>query len=115
VGWPKVPLPQSANGVVLVEDLGNLVANALFTQDGFMLSPNTVVEDLTRNVLDFSRSYEHVVVVGNLVGCEGFSPNESTQAWVRAVGTLCCRLAADFDAVVEVTVGIPQVLKSELP
>ena len=99
----------------MVEDLGNLVANALFASDGSMRNPNTVVEDLTRNVLDFSRTYEHVVVVGNLVGCECFSPYESTQAWVRVVGTLCCRLAADFDAVVEVAAGIPQVLKGELP
>ncbi|MEE0028071.1 MAG: bifunctional adenosylcobinamide kinase/adenosylcobinamide-phosphate guanylyltransferase, partial [Atopobiaceae bacterium] len=92
--WPKNPRFQSATptGVALVEDLGNLVANALFAPDGSMGDPSAVVEDLARNVLDFSRTYEHVVVVGNLVGCEGASVYEATREWVRAVGTLCCRL-----------------------
>lgn len=117
LGEPKVTLSQSAalTGVALVEDLGNLVANVLFTPDGTMRNPNMVVEDLARNVLDFSRTYEHVVVVGNLVGCEGASVYEATRAWVRAVGTLCCRLAAAFDVVVEVLAGIPQVIKGTLP
>jgi adenosylcobinamide kinase/adenosylcobinamide-phosphate guanylyltransferase len=115
--WPKHPRFQSATptGVALVEDLGNLVANALFAPDESMGDPRAVVDKLERNVLDFSRAYEHVVVVGNLVGCEGASVYEATREWVRAVGTLCCRLAAAFDVVVEITAGIPQVIKGTLP
>lgn len=115
--WPKNPRLQSAipTGVALVEDLGNLVANALFAPDESMGDPRAVVDKLERNVLDFSRTYEHVVVVGNLVGCEGASVYEATREWVRAVGTLCCRLAAAFDVVVEITAGIPQVIKGALP
>ena len=119
-GWqeessPKTAKSHSAGGVALVEDVGNLVANALFLPSGDMGDPDAVVEVLVRNVHDFCASYDHVVVVGNLVGSEGVAAHEATRAWVRAVGTLCCKLAASFDAVVEVTAGIPQVVKGELP
>lgn len=114
--WGASDRALSANeSVALVEDLGNLVANALFFPDGTMADPQTVTDVLTRNVMGFCRAYDHVIVVGNLVGCSGESAYAATRAWVRVVGTLCCRLAASFDVVVEVVTGIPKVRKGELP
>ena len=101
-------------GVVLVEDLGNLVANALFCDDGRMADPNRVLQRLEREVFELAERCEHVVAVGNEVGCEGRSPYEGVRAWVRAVGTLCCKVAARFDAVVEVSADVPCVVKGEL-
>lgn len=116
IEWPKHPWGVcTKGGVALLEDLGNLVANTLFLPNGAIADSQLVTDVLERHVLDFSNSYEHVVVVGNLAGCSGGSAYASTQAWIRVVGTLCCRLAASFDAVVEVVAGIPQVRKGELP
>ena len=102
-------------GVVLLEDLGNLVASALFGPNGEEGDPRRTVARLEREVLALAHGFEHVVAVGNEVGCEGASPFEGTREWVRAMGALGCRLAARFDAVVEVSSGVACVLKGELP
>ena len=111
--------PQSSQdacrGGVLVEDLGNLVANALFCDDGHMADPDRVLQRLEREVFELAERCEHVVAVGNEVGCEGRSPYEGVRAWVRALGTLCCKVAAHFDVVVEVSAGVPCVVKGALP
>lgn len=101
-------------GVVLLEDLGNLVANALFGRDGMAADPMALIERLEQEVLGLSRSFEHVVVVGNEVGCEGVAASEGTRTWVYALGALTCRLAANFNTVVEVSAGIACVVKGGL-
>lgn len=106
-------LPSSghAQGVALLDDLGNLVANTLFAPDGTMRDPTRVLERLTHELDGIAQAYEHVVVVGNEVGSEGPYPQEATQTWVRLVGTLCCVLAARSNTVVEVTAGVPCSVK----
>lgn len=97
--------------VALLEDLGNLAANALFAYDGSMADPSTTLDRLEREVIALADHYDHVVVVGNEVGSEGISPYPATLTWIQLVGELCCRLAARFDLVIEVTAGIPLVVK----
>lgn len=98
-------------GVVLVDDLGNLVANALFLPDGSMVEPDAVLERLEGEVKALTLSFDHVVLVGVEVGAEGLYEHDSTNAWVRLVGALNCRIASTFDAVTEVVCGIPCPLK----
>lgn len=100
-----------SSGVLLLDDLGNLVANALFHADGTMADPTCVLECLTTEVQELVKAYEHVVVVGNEVGSQGPYASEETNAWIRLLGTLCCRIAAEFDTVVEVAAGIPLVIR----
>lgn len=101
-------------GVVLMDDVGNLVANALFYDDGSMGEPARVLQRLRSETLALSEAYEHMVVVGNEVGSEGPYASAQTHAWVRLVGSLCCELACAFDVVVEVVSGVPLVVKGEL-
>ena len=107
-------LGDAMQGVMLLDDLGNLVANALFAPDGTMADPTCVLERLTSSVVTLFSSCAHVVVVGNEVGCEGPSPYEGTRAWVRLQGSLCCALAAQADCVVEVVAGVPHFVKGGL-
>lgn len=102
-------------GVMLLDDIGNLAAHALFAPDGTMADPTRALDALSVRLDALASAYDHAVVVGNLVGCEGPYPYEGTQAWVRLVGALCCRLAASFDAVVEVVAGVPLVAKGVDP
>lgn len=102
-------------GVALVEDVGNLVANSLFSKDGRMADPRTVKRRLAQEAEELAHATEHMVVVGNLVGSEGYPGHEATLAWVRLVGGLCCLLASEFDVVVEVVMGVPHVVKGMLP
>lgn len=109
-------LPQHRfEGVVLLDDLGNLVAQALFAPDGIMTDPARVLERLDHEIAGLFDHAEHVVVVGNEVGAEGRSPFEGTRTWVELMGALACRTAARADVVVEVTAGLPCPLKGVLP
>lgn len=112
---PCVVSPDDGDGVILLDDLGNLVANALFSPEGRMHDPTAVLGRLEREVCALAASHRHVVVVGNHVGSEGRPPDETTLCWVRLMGALCCRLATRFDTVVEVVAGIPCVVRGALP
>lgn len=109
------PGPTAASGVLLLDDLGNLAANALFSPDGTMADPHGVLERLAGEVIGLTDCFRHAVVVGNLAGSEGRPAYPTTEAWVRLVGALCCRLARDFDTVVEVTAGVAAPVKGALP
>lgn len=49
------------------------------------------------------------------VGCGVIPIDRADEAYREAVGRLCCALAAEADAVVRVTAGIPQYIKGERP
>lgn len=117
---PRLLLPldapkRMARGVVLLDDLGNLVANALFLPSGAMRDRATVQARLELELEALADAYAHVVVVGIEAGGEGVPPHDATLAWLRVQGALCCHAASLFDVVVEVTAGVPHVLKGELP
>ena len=100
-------------GTALLECLGNLVANEMFGPQGELLDPiSAVMED----VATLRACVEHVIVVTNEVGSDGTAGySDETLAYIRALGSLNCMLAAQADAVVEVTCGTPRVLKGSLP
>ena len=105
-------LPESRfDGVVLLDDLGNLVARALFAPDGTMADSAEVLERLDRELAGLFAHADHVVVVGNEVGTEGRSPYEGTRTWVELMGALACRTAARADAVIEVVCGVALPVK----
>lgn len=111
----SLPKETHRAGVALIEDLGNLAANALFAADGTLHDQTLVAQQIQAEVVSCLEAFEHGVVVSNEVGCEGVSRFGGTRSWVRLVGTLNCRLASMCDAVVEVVAGQPSVLKGVLP
>ena len=112
---PSALCGQTADDVVLLDDLGNLVAQALFDEQGTMANPSAVLHRLERELCALADAHAHVVLVGNEVGSSGPSPYPTTNDWIRLMGTLNCRMAARFDMVVEVACGCPNVLKGDLP
>lgn len=106
---------RDGGGVALLDDVGNLVANALFASDGSMAVAGEVLTRLEQEVCALADGFDHVVIVGNEVGAEGCTGSEGTVAWVRLMGALCCRIAAWSDLVVEVVAGCPVVVKGDLP
>ena len=98
---------EATDSVALVDDLGNLVANTLFAEDGTMAEPAEVLGRLVSEVDALAHTYQHVVLMGNEVGAEGPHPYAGTDTWVRLVGALNCRIAALFDEVIEVVAGMP--------
>ena len=55
------------------------------------------------------------VVTCDEVGCGVVPIDRADEAYREAVGRLCCALAAEADAVVRVTAGLPQYIKGEKP
>ncbi len=98
-------------GTALVEDLGNLVSTRLFLPDGTMAAVEDVLASCEADLAGLVGHVQSVVFVGNQIGSDGVSYDQTTMAYLRLLGTLSCRLAAHSDAVVEVVCGRPNVLK----
>ena len=101
------------DGVVLVDDLGNLVAGALFAPAG-VPGWRQVTTGLEAQLLTCCERFAHVVAVGCDVGRDGCRYGRGTDEWMRSLGSLQCVLAARFDVVVEVVCGVPVVVKGDL-
>ena len=113
-------------GCALVEDLGNLLANRLFSPDGAEVAPVLALERAEGDLEAVYARFDDVVVVGCEVGCEGVDglipgaaralagpddPRLATERYVRLLGTLACRVARGSDEVVEVVASRPNYLR----
>lgn len=113
-------------GCALVEDLGNLLANRLFSPDGAEVAPALALERAEGDLKAVYARFDDVVVVGCEVGCEGVDglapgaaralagtddPRLATERYVRLLGTLACRVARGSDEVVEVVASRPNYLR----
>ncbi len=97
-------------GTVLLECLGNLVANELFAPGRDVREARKKIESGLRAVEATSR---HIVVVTNDVFCDGVAYSAETQDYIQLLGQCNARLADRFDQVVEVVCGIPIWHKGE--
>lgn len=95
----------SGNANILLEDVGNLLANEMFSPAGS--GPDAVLSGV-RALLPRCR---HLTVVTNELGCAGTACGESTLRYMKALGRINCELAAMADLVVEVVGGIPRIRK----
>lgn len=116
-GWTTIEEPMdvasvlariSSDGVVLL-DCATVWLSNIMLQDADLLA----AEDRLLNAL--SAASLPIVVVSNETG-QGIVPdNKLARTFREAQGKLNQRLAAQADLVVHVTVGLPQVLKGQLP
>lgn len=95
---PACASPESAAwNTVLLEDLGNIVANNL------------------EHALEAVLTYPNVVIVANEVGHDGVRYDKFTQSYIEQIGALACQLAQRADLVVEVVAGQPFTVKGARP
>lgn len=95
---------------VLLECLGNLAANELFSPEGAGENAEAVI---LGGVALLTRRCRDLVVVTNDVFADGVAYDAETRRYLALLGRCNAALAARFDAVVEVVCGIPIVLKGE--
>ena len=104
----------------LLEDLGNVVANALFSRETFTAppgeaesldSPDAVVQKVLADLEALEGAFDNLVIVGNEVGCDGVRYDEMTESYIRTIGAVACVLAQRCDVVVECVFGSPHVVK----
>ena len=97
---------------VLLEDLGNLCANELFTPEG---SSADVCETALAEIRYVARHCRHLVIVSVETALGGTDYGKETVRFLETMGRLHCALVKEADAVTEVACGIPVFHKGKEP
>lgn len=94
----------------LLECISNLTANEMFSGE-MPEAEDAVTAKIIKGIEALKKELTHLVIVSNNVFEDGKSYDETTMAYIRAMGQINEKLAAMADEVVEVVVGIPVVVK----
>ena len=103
------PLP--AGGTVLLEDLGNLAANELFSEKN--LDPEGAFLRIRNGLQAVRDRSEHLVVISNDLHRDGETYPRETKCYLDLMARLHRELAVWADQVVEVVCGLPVSWKGE--
>lgn len=105
---------ESKQPTVLLECISNLTANEMFLGEesgGRPRSAKEIWEKIVREMEAVEKAASHLVVVSNNVFEDGIVYEKTVMEYVRAMGRINQALARMADRVVEVTAGIPVVVK----
>lgn len=100
-----------ADAVVLLEDLGNLVGNELFSPEAGERSEETVLCALRESLLALEKKCAQLILVGALLAEEPRYGESDTERYVRLFSALQNGLAARADAVYLSELGAVHCLK----
>lgn len=108
-GLDRLQLPPGC--AVLLECLGNLVANEMFAPEGvgFEKAENAI----TKALAVLQKQAEHLVIVSNDVGGDGTHYAPETKAYQLLLAKLNRQLCTESDVSIEMVCGIPIFLKGE--
>ncbi|MGX8703502.1 MAG: bifunctional adenosylcobinamide kinase/adenosylcobinamide-phosphate guanylyltransferase [bacterium] len=104
--YASLQLPE--RGTALLECICNLTANEMFDDLGNITDP---FEKVLAGVKALKEQCDLLVIVTNDVGSDIRTFDESTTAYIQALGKINASLAAMADTVIEMVAGIPIVLK----
>ena len=112
----KICLPENSN--VLLEDLGNLLANELFSDAQSDISNprktwKIVSDRIAEEIESLLSVCAHLTIVTNEVFSGGKNYEEETLAYMRALARINRRLAKKADVAAELVCGLPNYLKTE--
>ena len=101
---------------LLLEDVGNLVANELFAEGGLSpRDPDAAAREVLGGIERLAQAAAYTVVVSVDVFADGMRYDEGTEAWRRALARVNAGVAVLADRAVEVVCGIPVWMKGEGP
>lgn len=100
----------SDNPAVLLECVGNLCANEMFSANCKCAS-----EKIFRDIELLSRKTGLLIAVTSQVGEDGIVYDSGSVDYIKELGKLNVRLAGIADCVIETVCGIPLILKGEKP
>lgn len=101
------PLP---SGTVLVECLGTLAANEMFSPSG--AGPNGALDAIIRGIDALARTASHVVVVTNDVFADGLAYDRETARYLDLLAKANAYIAGRADCVIEAVCGIATLVKA---
>lgn len=114
-------VPSDTN--VLLDCLGNLIANELYDDSGTddsagplsRIEIRQAIERVTEGALRLSAQCQNLTIVTNEVCLAGTSYEGDTLPYLQALASTNRALAAEADFVCEVACGLPNVLKGTAP
>ena len=95
--------------------MGNVVANALFADDGSCATYDDALKTVMEGVASVAGAFENLVIVGDEVGGDGIRYDAATETYIKLIGSAACAIAARCDVVVECVAGQPLVVKGDSP
>lgn len=96
---------------VLLEDMGNLLANEMFSEGN---TDRNYTEKILRGIEKISRSAELFVIVTNSVFSDGITYPNETALYIKNLSEINRRIAENADRVFECVYGIPILRKGTL-
>ncbi len=103
------------NATVLLECLGNWLANELFGDTGGMADAERAVTRIRRTALRLRDRTANLLIVSNDLFGDGLRYDAETETYLRSLGTLHVLLAKEADAAVECVAGQPRPAKGRMP
>ena len=106
--YTDIALAEIPDGsAVLLECMGNLLANEMFRDGEIIPCADKISADLER----LNRRTALLVIVSNQVGSDGICYEAGTAAYIAALGAVNQKIAANADKVIECVYGIPVTVK----
>lgn len=99
----------SEDCAVLIEDIGNLCANEMFSGDGKYDPADRIADGIEL----LGRQAAELVIVTSQVGSDGIAYDKSTAEYISVIGRVNARLALIADNITECVCGIPLTLKGK--
>lgn len=99
------------HATVLLEDLGNLAANEVFSETN--VDKAAALSALDRGLRALEEKAEHLVVVGNDLFRDGEDYPPETMAYLDVLAQVQADLSKRYDLVAELVCGIPVFWKGE--
>ena len=99
------------HATVLLEDLGNCVANEIFSEKN--MDKAAALANLERGLTALEEKAEHLVVVGNDLFRDGEDYPPETMAYLEVLAQVQTALSKRYDLVAELVCGIPVFWKGE--
>ena len=96
---------------VLLECLGNLLSDECYTEQEGWRDPFAAVERIEAGIDSLASQSGELIIITNDVGSDGIDYPYPTDEYVRALGTLNCRVAAKADDVSDFAAGRPIAVK----
>lgn len=106
IDMKRLILPE--RGTVLLECLGNLTANELFSENG---AKGETFDAVMRGIEAIKAQCDNLIVVSNDVFSDGSAYAEETLKYLRTLSDINRALASRFESVAELVCGIPLFLK----
>jgi len=98
------------NSAVLLECMGNLCANEMFSGDSIFNPVNKIISGV-RKIYD---NCNMLVIVSNNVGNDGIEYDSGTSDYIRYLSQINMCIADFADIVIECIYGIPVILKGDI-